>query len=36
VASLKKQLASQKANLTKLITKQQNLLNTLTAQQQAD
>jgi peptidoglycan DL-endopeptidase CwlO len=36
VASLKKQLASQKANLTKLITKQQNLLNTLTEQQQAD
>jgi peptidoglycan DL-endopeptidase CwlO len=36
VASLKNQLASQKANLTKLITKQQNLLNTLTAQQQAD
>jgi peptidoglycan DL-endopeptidase CwlO len=36
VASLKKQLASQKANLTKLIIKQQNLLNTLTAQQQAD
>jgi peptidoglycan DL-endopeptidase CwlO len=36
VASLKQQLASQKANLTKLITKQQNLLNTLTEQQQAD
>ncbi len=36
VASLKKQLASQKANLNKLINKQQSLLNTLTAQQQAD
>jgi peptidoglycan DL-endopeptidase CwlO len=36
VASLKNQLASKKANLTKLITKQQNLLNTLTEQQQAD
>ncbi len=36
VASLRTQLASQKANLNKLITKQQSLLNTLTAQQQAD
>jgi peptidoglycan DL-endopeptidase CwlO len=36
VASLKQQLASQKANLNKLINKQQSLLNTLTAQQQAD
>ena len=36
VASLKKQLASQKANLNKLITKQTNLLDSLTAQQQAD
>ncbi|HSS91335.1 MAG TPA: hypothetical protein VLL69_18615, partial [Streptosporangiaceae bacterium] len=36
VASLKKQLASQKDNLNKLINKQQSLLNTLTAQQQAD
>ena len=34
VASLKQQLASQKANLTKLITKQTNLLDSLTAQQQ--
>jgi cell wall-associated NlpC family hydrolase len=34
VASLKKQLASQKADLTKLITKQTNLLDSLTAQQQ--
>src|SRR5262249_40629882 len=34
VASLKQQLASQKANLTKLITKQTNLLASLTAQQQ--
>jgi len=34
VASLKKQLASQKANLNKLITKQTNLLDSLTAQQQ--
>ena len=34
VASLKKQLASQKGNLNKLITKQTNLLDSLTAQQQ--
>jgi peptidoglycan DL-endopeptidase CwlO len=36
VASLTKQLASQKAHLNKLINKQQSLLNTLTEQQQAD
>ena len=35
VASLKKQLASQKGNLNKLITKQTNLLDSLTAQQQS-
>jgi peptidoglycan DL-endopeptidase CwlO len=34
VASLKHQLASQKADLNKLITKQTNLLDSLTAQQQ--